>query len=529
MSDIERLLGRFYDAGGAVFNIMHRRYGGENTGLSENDTAINQALVDVKNAGGGRLIFPPGTYLIDSINLSLVGVPLVIEAWGATLVKSGTTATHMFKDTSGLTNNITFLGGKYNLSRSSFSNGSTVSMYHSIRVDDITLFGCYIYDGVEEGLKLYGPRRVKVISCRFENIRNDGIQVHNPLTDQHTGTVPKRDVDDIYITGCTFKNIDDGAAGALNGQGVTFNSTDPNYTTKNGRVIGNLFENCIRGIWTEFNTEGSPGENFQFNNNVVINSISHGIGFVGIEGGTVIGNRFHNIGSATSVSSEKAAIILSGSSAPRPQNKYCVCVGNSVVDDRGGSAIMQYGIIVKQSHYAHIADNRIFGHTTKAILVDRNTTITKPTIRPTVSPQAQASLAVAPTIGTGSWTQLDWDKSVYDTDNLWNSLLNPNRMTPNTVRVGKYRAEVRVSFSSNATGIRGLRLRRNNGSLAVVVAEDLRPAVNGDQTTLQCTVETEIAADQWLECLVYQNSGGNLSIANADRCFFTMRYLDGEH
>lgn len=86
-----------------------------------------------------------------------------------------------------------------------------------------------------------------------------------------------------------------------------------------------------------------------------------------------------------------------------------------------------------------------------------------------------------------------------------------NKFTASTA--GKYRFVHRGAFGTNATGYRYIRAYvNNNNAPGGRYYLDLRPAVNGNATTLELEALFSLAASDYVEFYAYQTSGGNLDL-----------------
>ena len=221
------LIGALRAGGGWASRLDDPAYGGRGDGTTLNDGPLLQALTDMPPEGGTLVIPPAGSWLFDAVDLAQVprsGVVLV--ATGAQLVKATRTNTHMFRDEVGRSPGLTVVGGTFDLSAASFQPGDTVSAFFMVRSDDITFVDVTVRDGIEEGLKLYKPRRLRVRGGRFERLVNNGIQIHAPAADGFKGNAPDRNSEDVVVEGVAFQSVDDGLHG-MEGQGVSVSADSP--------------------------------------------------------------------------------------------------------------------------------------------------------------------------------------------------------------------------------------------------------------------------------------------------------------
>ena len=127
-----------------------------------------------------------------------------------------------------------------------------------VRADDITFMDVSVQNGIEEGLKLYKPRRLRVRGGHFERLVNNGIQIHAPAADGFKGDSPDRNSEDVVVERATFHAGDDGRHG-MEGQGVSVSANSPDATARRVRVLDCTFDRCVRDVWAEFNHPGMPG------------------------------------------------------------------------------------------------------------------------------------------------------------------------------------------------------------------------------------------------------------------------------
>ncbi len=361
----------------ARVDLQDPAFGLPTDGATPIDDALLRAIRALDPVRGGTLRIPPGRHVVDSVDLSAHPRPLTLEAPDALLVKrvpaDGGAVDHMFHDRAGACA-LTVVGGEFDLRGAGFSPGDTVSAFHGVRADDWSFDGIHVRDGIEEGLKLYSPHRLRVERSRFARLRNDGIQVHCLLADGHTGRKPRRGARDVRITLSDFVDIDDGHRGTWNGQGVTFNSSfravEGGHTVEDVLVAHNRFVGCLRGVWAEFNALGVRGKNLRVHHNLLERSHWFGIGFVGVDGGSCIGNVLYDTGveapDPPRTSSEVVAVLLSGAQGTN-HSRDVVVDGNRIVDRRP-QPLMQYGIWVKSGERLAIGErNRVRGATIRAV------------------------------------------------------------------------------------------------------------------------------------------------------------------
>lgn len=349
--------------------------GAQEGGLVLADSAF-EAAIGALPESGGIVTAEPGSYLLDQVDLSALGrtgVKLIMP--GVTLIKASTTVGHMFVDLAGVCSDLLMQGMAFDLKRASFSAGQTVSAYHAVRAQRLRFLDINVYDGIEEGLKLYNCRDVIVERSRFANVRNNGVQFQT-LDDSsiYTGSGSYITGRDLRVVSSEFDTIDDGLKGTADGQGVYAGSTYAGNPTRNVLVHGCIFKDCVRAAWSENNAAGTPAQNVVFSGNAVFGGGWHGFGFIGVYGGVISGNVIREIGTeapGSGTSSEVFGIKVGGSADPKSNN--VVVSGNVIVDGRGGSALMLHGIKLAQANHMTVADNEILGAVTAEIDEDSGT------------------------------------------------------------------------------------------------------------------------------------------------------------
>jgi hypothetical protein len=349
-------------------------YGGRGDGVTLNDEALLQALEDMPAEGGTLVIPPQGDWLFDSVDLARVGrrgVKLV--ATGVRVLKAPRTANHLFRDEHGTSHGLTVVGGTFELSAGAFRPGATVSAFFLVRGDDLSFVEVTVREGIEEGLKLYTPRRLRVVGGAFERLVNNGVQVHAPAADGFRGDAEERDTESVTVEGAVFRAIDDGLHG-MEGQGTSISGASPRVTARNVRVTGCTFERCVRGAWAEFNEPGVPGVDIRFDDNRVTLADCHGLGLVGVRGGGMRGNQVLDTGRvipgrAGVAASEVAGLIASGSA--RTPGEDLVIEDNEVIERRTGpDARMQYGILARRQRRLSERRNVVRGATVRGVEVE---------------------------------------------------------------------------------------------------------------------------------------------------------------
>lgn len=103
---------------------------------------------------------------------------------------------------------------------------------------------------------------------------------------------------------------------------------------------------------------------------------------------------------------------------------------------------------------------------------------------------------------------------VRDTDAYHDTSTNPNRMTVPTGLGGVYRLTAYIDWAANATGFRQMGYTINGGT--AVTRQAINTTLAGIPTQTGFTVEVPLNAGDYITVWGFQNSGGNLNIADAD-------------
>ena len=121
------------------------------------------------------------------------------------------------------------------------------------------------------------------------------------------------------------------------------------------------------------------------------------------------------------------------------------------------------------------------------------------------------------TIGTGSWTSLTFDSERWDPQEMHSTVSNTGRLT--AVVSGLYLAIGHAVFEANATGERYFRITKGiSSSIAQNNYDGHSVAIHGIVTT-----QMYMNAGEYLTFDVYQNSGGDLDILQAD--YYTPEFM----
>ena len=129
------------------------------------------------------------------------------------------------------------------------------------------------------------------------------------------------------------------------------------------------------------------------------------------------------------------------------------------------------------------------------------------------------------TIANNTEVVLTWDSEVFDTDAYHSNVTNNSRLTVPVGKAGKYQINAQISFDVNGTGRRAISFRKNGTTIKYSpdVVANASIYVGNDLTII-----ADLAEGDYIELVVYQNSGGNLTCFKAGSPgvnIFEMNYL----
>lgn len=109
-------------------------------------------------------------------------------------------------------------------------------------------------------------------------------------------------------------------------------------------------------------------------------------------------------------------------------------------------------------------------------------------------------------------TAVTFDSEDYDVTALHNPAVNPTRVTIPSGGGGVYEFKANIVFASNTTGYRQVQFRKNGADIGTLIT--VAP-VNGAATAVMHSAMLVLAAGDYVEVFVYQNSTAALNIGNA--------------
>lgn len=539
--------GAWYTWGPGTYHFRHKLGGGVVDATKDQTAAVVSFLQAVPD--GAYCDFRgTGTLLLDSVNLSLVGKKrLVLDLRGVTLLKNPTgtggvlNEGHLFKDRSGLSEGLTFLGGTFNLNRSSWTApdpngdpgaGDLVSAFFFIRCRKLTFIDVEVVDGIEEGGKFYNCQDVTWLRPNIRNTRNNGLQFHAPLAANQgfqgdDGQVPNQAQKRIRVIGGYIGFVDDGANGVYDGQAVTFNHLDDAFPTEDCLVEGVTIERTIRGLWCEINTL-VPARGVRFVNNLIMDTVSHGIGMAGVEGGKIVDNTLYRMGSPASQSTELTGIVVTGSASIKCSKLEVR--GNTVIDDRS-TPVMEYGYDIKQVEDSIIQTGTVVGATKESVRVDPTAVRCKITTNPT--DRVELGVTSSQAIADGTEHIMEWDAVTVDTNDLHPTATQADRQIGfRTKKPGTIAHDIRVGVVGSKAG--RLRLYRRRGAVLTLMEQDSGPAITdppSEETTYSIKGEIsgyEVGDELLVYFTAWVRSGATLAMASAGyQTYFKARHVGG--
>ena len=130
----------------------------------------------------------------------------------------------------------------------------------------------------------------------------------------------------------------------------------------------------------------------------------------------------------------------------------------------------------------------------------------------------QARRTAAQSINDITETVVAWDAEDYDTSTLHDNAVNNTRLT--AIINGRYWV---YAFARWADGIGTKRTTKIRLNGATILTLSIIPPVVGDRTAWEVGVGVYLAVGDYVEALVYQDSGGNLNLeGGATESYFGM-------
>jgi hypothetical protein len=123
-------------------------------------------------------------------------------------------------------------------------------------------------------------------------------------------------------------------------------------------------------------------------------------------------------------------------------------------------------------------------------------------------PTAYAYHSANQSISNATWTTVALDSERYDSDTIHDLVTNNSRLTCKTA--GKYMLVFQGLLAANATGYRFARFLLNG---VTPIVEDGVPSLGASHASrLLCSVQWDLAVNDYIEAQVFQDSGGALNL-----------------
>jgi hypothetical protein len=141
---------------------------------------------------------------------------------------------------------------------------------------------------------------------------------------------------------------------------------------------------------------------------------------------------------------------------------------------------------------------------------------------PIIVPSCRVYNNAAISIGNNSVQVLTFNSERWDTDEIHSTVTNTGRLTCQTA--GLYNIFGHVQFAANTTGIRSVLIRLNGSTY---LASQLNHQSSAAVAELSVNTIYSLSASDYVELMVYQNSGGALNVNAAANYSpeFGMTYL----
>ena len=137
---------------------------------------------------------------------------------------------------------------------------------------------------------------------------------------------------------------------------------------------------------------------------------------------------------------------------------------------------------------------------------------------------AQLTNTSAQSISNGTYTALNFQSEIYDTDGFHDNSVDNTRLTIPAGKGGKYLLTTQANFASNASGFRAIAIMKN-GSASQIAYANSNP-ISGSSFTFAFSCVVDAVATDYFEMNVYQSTGGSLNVnSGSDSTRFDISYL----
>ena len=116
----------------------------------------------------------------------------------------------------------------------------------------------------------------------------------------------------------------------------------------------------------------------------------------------------------------------------------------------------------------------------------------------------------AQSVATGDYYAVTWDSEAFDTDSFHNNSTNNSRVTIPSGKSGYYRFSGIMTFASNSTGSRLVRIHKNGSN--IVWVGWLAGLAGGNETGVVFCHTLNATAGDYFELFVKQESGSSLNV-----------------
>jgi hypothetical protein len=131
-------------------------------------------------------------------------------------------------------------------------------------------------------------------------------------------------------------------------------------------------------------------------------------------------------------------------------------------------------------------------------------------------------ITTAQSLANSAETAVTYNTEEFDTDGFHSTSTNTSRFTIPAGKAGKYFIMATAS-TANAGGIRQISILKNG---TTPVNRLLLTAVSGFETQLNTSCVVDLAVSDYVECAIFQNSGGAINaVANQESQRFSLVYI----
>jgi len=354
------------------FCVSVKDFGSVGDGVADDTTAFQSAFDAVRDAGGGTVFIPKGTYCIfDTLRIHanttiwLDDHAVIKRCFPRVLFVNGELGNAEYASGYDGDGNIFVRGGTIDLNGSEYQpdpptahGGTAFSFAHAenVRFENIRFVNVYN----DHFIEINSSKNVRIINCTFA----DGIVAGTSLYEAvqidlaqdgafpHFGAYDLTPCEDVLIFGCAFEDVHSGV-----GSHLTVLDDGEQVLHKNIRVIGNVIQNT-----TNIGVRAENWNRAIISHNQIQQTGAHGIGVYASQEVSVSGNEIDTTAQhgilATLVTVDEEDI---GSTE--------VMITSNVIKNVG-----QAGVRGVTSNNLVIRDNQIFGAAQRAIYCDQTIT-----------------------------------------------------------------------------------------------------------------------------------------------------------